>query len=42
VQQHDTAHTWLQRAFATPDGKVLKLQALEEKTLEPLWQKIGL
>ena len=34
------ARNWLERAFATPDGKELKLRALEEKPLEPFWQKI--
>ena len=35
------ARDWLERAFATPGGKELKLRALEEKPLEPFWSRIG-
>jgi len=41
LQQMNKAWHWLERAFATENGKELKLQALEEKALEPLWRRIG-
>ena len=41
LQRMELAHDWLVKAFATPDGKQLKLLALEEKELDVFWQKIG-
>jgi predicted Zn-dependent protease len=35
------AKQWLERAFALGDAKELKLRALDEPDLEPLWDKIG-
>lgn len=32
---------WLERAFAVSDKAEIKIKALEDRDLEPLWKKIG-
>ena|SRR5271157_3203916 len=34
------AWTWLEKAFAIGDPKIFKLLALQDRDLEPLWEKI--
>jgi hypothetical protein len=41
LQRMDLARDWLVKAFATPDGKQLKLLALEERELDGFWREIG-
>ena len=41
LKQYESARTWLMKAFATEDGQELKLRALEEKSLDSFWRKIG-
>jgi hypothetical protein len=35
------ASRWLERAFAVSGKAEIKIKALEERDLEPLWKKIG-
>ena len=37
----EQAKIWLQKAFAVCDSKKMKLMALEDADLEPLWREIG-
>lgn len=41
LQRMPEAKAWLTCAFASPEGKELKLRALDEKALEPFWGQIG-
>jgi hypothetical protein len=35
------ARQWLEKAFAIGDSKQLKLMALDDPDLEPLWREVG-
>jgi len=37
----EQAKNWLEKAFAIADPKKIKLMALEDPDLEPLWREIG-
>jgi len=37
----EDARQWLEKAFAVGDSKELKLKALDDPDLEPLWREIG-
>ena len=39
--QLEQAKEWLQKAFGIGNPKQLKLMALEDSDLEPLWKGIG-
>jgi hypothetical protein len=35
------ALAWLEKAFAMGNAKAIKLRALEDPDLSPLWERIG-
>jgi hypothetical protein len=37
----EQAKNWLEKAFRLGDSKKIKLMALEDLNLEPLWREIG-
>jgi hypothetical protein len=37
----EQAKSWLEKAFELGDPKKIKLMALEDPDLEPLWREIG-
>jgi hypothetical protein len=37
----DQARAWLEKAFAIGDARKMKLAALDDPDLEPLWKEIG-
>jgi Flp pilus assembly protein TadD len=37
----DQARAWLEKAFALGNARKMKLMALEDPDLRPLWEKIG-
>lgn len=37
----EQAKSWLEKAFGVGDPKKVKLMALEDPDLEPLWREIG-
>jgi hypothetical protein len=37
----ELARDWLAKAYATPEGREMKLLSLEEKELDGFWRKIG-
>jgi hypothetical protein len=37
----ERAKQWLEKAFAIGDARKMKLAALDDPDLEPLWKEIG-
>jgi len=37
----EQAKLWLEKAFQLGDAKAMKLAALDDRDLEPLWKEIG-
>jgi hypothetical protein len=41
MQRMELVYEWLAKAYATPEGREMKLLSLEEKELDGFWRKIG-